>query len=319
MAALIDDLLDVSRVTRGLVSVESRDEDLRDIVADAVEQATPQVEAHRHALAVRTPDAPVRVAGDRKRLVQVLTNLLDNACKYTPDGGRIELALDGGATHARLAVRDDGMGVAAEMRERIFDLFVQGQRGADRAQGGLGIGLALARRLVELHCGTLTCASPGVGQGSEFEMRLPLAGLGAPAAPGPAASPAAAAGPRALCILVVDDNVDAAHMLAMLLEDAGHEVMTEADPLVALERAQATRPDVFLLDIGLPRIDGHELARRLRASPAGAGATLIALTGYGQDSDREQAIAAGFDHHMVKPPDPAALARLLRAVATRPR
>ena len=318
MAMLIDDLLDASRVTRGLVTVERRVEDLREIVTAAVEQVTPQVESRRHQLRVAVGDAPVRVSGDRKRLVQTLTNLLDNATKYTPDGGHIELSLTHDDAQATLLVRDNGIGVPAELRERIFDLFVQGQRSADRAQGGLGIGLALARRLVELHGGTLACTSAGTGQGSEFRLRLPLADASAAAndnvAETIAAAPAAAA---KLCILVVDDNKDAAHMLAMLLEDDGHEVMTESDPLVAFERAQATRPDVCLLDIGLPRMDGHELARRLRATPEGRAATLIALTGYGGAADREKAAQAGFDHYMVKPPNPEALERRLQSVAVR--
>ena len=316
MAKLIDDLLDVSRVTRGLVSVERRDEDLREIVADAVEQVAPQATSRRHELRVDVPDAPVRVRGDRKRLVQVLTNLLDNAVKYTPEGGRIELLLESRGSLARVVVRDDGVGVPPELCERIFDLFVQGQRSADRAQGGLGIGLALARRLVELHGGDLACSSAGAGQGSEFTLRLPLAAARPSEAPVPVLAPPVAAA-RKLGILVVDDNEDAAHMLAMLLEDAGHEVTTEADPVIALERAQATRPDVYLLDTGLPRMDGYELARRLRASPAGAGATLVALTGYGQAADREKAAQAGFDHYLVKPPDPAALEALLQSIAAR--
>ena len=315
MATLIDDLLDASRVTRGLVDVQRHDLDLRDVVAASVEQVTPQVEARRHQLRVAAGDGLVRVAGDRKRLVQALTNLLDNAAKYTPEGGHIELALTHEDAEATLLVRDDGVGVPPELSERIFDLFVQGQRGADRAQGGLGIGLALARRLVELHGGRLDCASAGPGQGSEFRIRLPLA---ATPAPSPDDTDKAAAAPGAgakLCILIVDDNEDAAQMLAMLLEDAGHEVMTEGDPVVALERAQATRPDVCLLDIGLPRMDGHELARRLRAAPEGRAATLVALTGYGGAADREKAAQAGFDHYMVKPPNPEALERLLQSVA----
>ncbi len=316
MAILIDDLLDASRVTRGLVTVERRVEDLREIVAAAVEQVTPQVESRRHQLRVTVGDAPVCVSGDRKRLVQALTNPLDNAAKYTPDGGHIELALTHDDAEATLLVRDNGIGVPPELRERIFDLFVQGQRSADRAQGGLGIGLALARRLVELHGGGLACASAGTGQGSAFRLRLPLAEV-LVRANDDASETIAAAPPAAakLCILVVDDNEDAAHMLAMLLEDDGREVMTESDPLVALERAQATRPDVCLLDIGLPRMDGHELARRLRATPEGRAATLIALTGYGGAADREKAAQAGFDHYMVKPPDPEALERLLQSVA----
>ena len=317
MATLIDDLLDASRVTRGIVSVERRDEDLREVVAHAVEQVTPQVEGHRHRLRVALPPVAVWVRGDRKRLVQVITNLLDNAIKYTPEGGLIEVTLARDATHASLAVRDNGAGVPATLRERIFDLFVQGQRSPDRAQGGLGIGLALARSLVELHGGELTCTSAGAGQGSSFELRLPLAATPAGPVQATAGDVAADASPTALSVLVVDDNEDAAHMLAMLLEDAGHAVMTEGDPVIALARAQDTRPDVFVLDIGLPRMDGHELARRLRASPAGADATLIALTGYGQAADRERAAHAGFDHYLVKPVDPVALQRLLSTAGRR--
>ena len=318
MAMLIDDLLDASRVTRGIVTIEQGREDLREIVAAAVEQVAPMVAGHRHRLEVEAGDAPVVVHGDHKRLVQALANLLDNAAKYTPEGGRIALTLEHDATHARLRVRDSGVGVPPEMRERIFELFVQGQRSADRAQGGLGIGLALARRLVELHGGSLACIDTGAEAGSEFLIRLPLAGDPAPDdvrdAPARPADGAAVAKP---CILIVDDNEDAAHLLAMLLEDDGHEVMTESDPVVALERAQATRPDVFLLDIGLPRMDGHELARRLRATDAGRDALLVALTGYGQAAEREKAQAAGFDHYLVKPPDPQALRRLLQSVRPR--
>ena len=321
MATLIDDLLDASRVTRGIVTIERQDQDLRDIVVAAVEQATPQIESRRHQLRVSAGGAPVHVQGDRKRLVQALANLLDNASKYTPEGGLIELALTHDDAEATLLVRDNGVGVTPELRERIFDLFVQGQRHPDRAQGGLGIGLALARRLVELHGGGLACSSAGADQGSEFRIRLPLSAATANACDDDAATTATAPanGAAKLCILVVDDNEDAAHMLAMLLEDDGHEVMTECDPVVALERVQATRPDVCLLDIGLPRMDGNELARRLRATPAGRDATLIALTGYGQASDREKAAQAGFDHYMVKPPDPETLEQLLQSVSARTR
>ena len=315
MAMLIDDLLDASRVTRGIVEIEHHDLDLREIVAAAVEQVAPQFQSRRQQLRVAPQPDAVHVSGDRKRLVQVLTNLLDNATKYTPEGGAIALVLEHDEAWATLRVRDNGVGVPPDLRERIFDLFVQGPRSADRAQGGLGIGLALAHRLVGLHDGSLTCASAGPNQGSEFVVRLPrqdaLAGVAAGAAPRPGVAPP----PRRLSILVVDDNEDAAYMLAMLLEDNGHEVMTEHDPLVALERAQATRPDVCLLDIGLPRMDGHELARRLRATPEGRHATLIALTGYGQAADREKAARASFDHYLVKPLDPEAFEQLLQSIA----
>ena len=319
MAMLIDDLLDASRVTRGIVTIEQGRADLRDIVAAAVEQVAPMVDSRRHRLSVAMGSEPVVVMGERKRLVQSLANLLDNAAKYTPEGGRIDVALGHDDTQAWLNVRDNGVGVPPDMRERIFDLFVQGQRSADRAQGGLGIGLALARRLVELHGGSLVCADAGANPGSEFRILLPLASDAIPGHAGDAAPQANATSAAKPCVLIVDDNEDAAHMLAMLLEDDGHEVMTESDPMIALERAQATQPDVFLLDIGLPRMDGHELARRLRATDAGRGATLIALTGYGQAAERQKAQAAGFDHYMVKPPDPVVLQHLLQSVPIRSR
>jgi len=315
MATLIDDLLDASRVTRGLVAIASSCEDLRDIIGAAVEQAAPLIALRRHRLEVSTGDEFVCVLGDRKRLVQSLANLLDNAAKYTAEGGAIELNLEHDEREATIHVRDNGMGVPHDLRERIFDLFVQGQRGADRAQGGLGIGLALARRLVELHGGTLECLDTATGLGSDFRVRLPLAPASAPCAAKAraAAQDDAHDGPKPR-ILVVDDNEDAAQMLAMLLEDGGYEVMTESDPVIALQRAQETRPDVCLLDIGLPRMDGHQLARRLRATDAGRDMTLVALTGYGQAAEREKAAQAGFDHYLVKPPDPVALRALLRSV-----
>jgi signal transduction histidine kinase/ActR/RegA family two-component response regulator len=321
MSTLIDDLLDASRVTRGIVTIERHAQDLRDIVAAAVEQVTPMMDSRHQHLQVQVGDAPVPVSGDGKRLVQTLANLLDNAAKYTPERGSIAVALSHDQDWATLSVRDNGVGVPSELRERIFDLFVQGTRAVDRAQGGLGIGLALARRLVDLHGGTLTCESAGVDQGSEFRIRLPLA----PAAPAtdcagvePVAHAPVTASPR-LRILVVDDNEDAASMLAMLLAHAGHAVTTESDPFVALERARATRPDVCVLDIGLPRMDGHELARRLRATPEGRDATLIALTGYGHAADRDKAAQAGFDHYLVKPPDSEALDAVLASVAAQGR
>jgi signal transduction histidine kinase/ActR/RegA family two-component response regulator len=315
MTALIDDLLDVSRVTRGLAKLERAPLDLAQVVADAVEQVTPLVEARRHRLVLRLPDRPAIVDADRKRLVQVLTNLLNNAVKYTPEGGQLglEVAADD-ESEVRLVVTDNGIGMAPDLVGRAFDLFAQAERSADRASGGLGLGLALVKSLVELHGGTVSCDSAGPGQGSRFVVTLPR--LRDPeAADRQTAAGASAAYGSALRILVVDDNEDAAGTLAMLLEVAGHKVLVEHAPGQALARAREAAPQVCLLDIGLPGMDGAELARRLRAQPETAHALLVAVTGYGQDSDRARAREAGFDHHLVKPVDLDRLQALLDAYA----
>jgi len=311
MTRLVDDLLDVSRVTRGLIVLDKAVLEVGAIVDEAVEQVRPQLLARRQALGVHLPAAPLFVDGDRARLVQVLANLLGNAIKYTPEECAIEVQVRHGGGMLELAVCDEGIGMEQELTERAFDLFAQAKRSSDRSQGGLGLGLALVRNLVELHGGTVRCASPGPGRGSTFTVTLPLA---APAA----VSEVAAAGPAAvggqLKVMVVDDNVDAAETLAMLLEAAGHEVAVEHDSRRALERARAAPPDAFLLDIGLPEIDGNELARRLLAQPETADAVLIAVSGYGQEQDKQAAREAGFRHHLVKPVDFEQLAGLLAGV-----
>ncbi|MCC2955715.1 PAS domain-containing protein [Massilia sp. IC2-477] len=315
MTGLIDDLLDVSRVTRGLVEMECAPLDLRDVLQDAVEQVMPQVEARRHALSLATPPEPVMVMGDKKRLVQVVANLLNNATKYTPEGGRLEVRGSASGGHACIEVLDNGIGMTPELTGRVFDLFAQAERSADRSLGGLGLGLALVKSLVELHGGAVACTSPGLGLGSTFSVCLPclatenmagdLSGAHDPAGAGAAGAP--------LRVLVVDDNVDAAVMLSMVLEASGHQTLVEHGAREALARAREVAPQVCLLDIGLPEMDGKELARRLRAEPATAGAVLVAVTGYGQDSEREQIMAAGFDHHLVKPVDMDRLGRILAA------
>jgi PAS domain S-box-containing protein len=311
MTRLVDDLLDVSRVTRGLIELDKTTLDLRAIVDEAVEQVRPQLVARRQRLSLHLPAAPLAVDGDRARLVQVLSNLLGNAVKYSPDERAIAVHAQAEDGMLVLAVSDEGIGMEPELAARAFDLFTQAKRSSDRSQGGLGLGLALVRTLVELHGGTVTCASPGPGQGSSFTLRLPLAG---PVAGVDAALPAERRAARALRIMVVDDNVDAAGMLAMLLETSGHTVLVEHEPLRALAQAPKVRPDVFLLDIGLPDIDGNELARRLRAQPETAHSVLIALSGYGQEQDRRAALAAGFSAHLVKPVDIEALTSLLAGV-----
>jgi PAS domain S-box-containing protein len=301
MTHLIDDLLDVSRVTRGLVTLDTAPQDLRDIVAEAVEQVTPLMQSRRHRLVLHLPPDAAPVQGDRKRLVQVVANILNNAAKYTAEGGRIALRIAERGGDVAVEIADDGIGMPPDLVAHVFDLFAQAERSSDRSAGGLGLGLALVKSLVELHGGTVRCESPGVGKGSVFTICLPR--LSAPervAAPAPA-GPAVPAHARALRIMIVDDNADAAAMLALLLESMGHAVSVEHDARAALAHAPAAAPDVFLLDIGLPEMDGTELAQRLRRLPAGAGAVMVAVTGYGQDSDRERTAAAGFDHHLVKP------------------
>ena len=315
MTALIDDLLDVSRVTRGLVELERAPLDVGAMMHEAVEQVTPLIEARRHQLALHAPPAGTMVAGDRKRLVQVVANLLNNAAKYTPEGGRLEVnaVLDAAPAGERLCIEvvDNGIGMAPGLAARAFELFAQAERTSDRASGGLGLGLALVKSLVELHGGEVACDSAGPGRGSRFSVRLPLL---APHTPTTASrhDPLDAPGrQQPLQVMVVDDNVDAAVTLAMLLESAGHLVAVAHHARDALEHARQDPPQVCLLDIGLPDIDGLELARRLRALPHTSGALLVAVTGYGQESDRAQVMDAGFDHHLVKPIDTARLFALL--------
>jgi CheY-like chemotaxis protein/anti-sigma regulatory factor (Ser/Thr protein kinase) len=287
------------------------------VAARAVETSRPLIDERRHHLTVSLPDEPLWVAGDAARLAQVVANLLNNAAKYTEPGGRITLtvARDGDAVVTR--VRDTGVGLPPETLSSVFDLFTQVDRSLDRAQGGLGIGLTLVQRLVELHGGTVRAHSDGPGRGSEFVVTLPvLADAPQPAAESsPAAAQAEAGGPRR--ILVVDDNVDGAESLATLLKLLGHEVHVAHDGPAALRATADVRPEVVFLDIGLPGMDGYEVARRLRR-PGRTEALLVALTGYGQEEDRRRSREAGFDHHLVKPVDPAVLEELLAAAAAAP-
>jgi signal transduction histidine kinase/CheY-like chemotaxis protein len=315
MTGLVDDLLDVSRVTRGLVTLAREPLDVHEIVAAAVEQARPLLLARHHELLQSEGPGPATVYGDRKRLVQVLVNVLNNAAKYTPPWGRVALHVAAQDDTVTITVTDNGMGMDADLASRAFDLFAQGERNADRTQGGLGIGLALVRHLVELHGGSVTAQSDGPGRGSVFALTLPAEdGDGAVAGhPVPPAGVTAMDGGAgcSLEVLLVDDNTDAAAMLALILEAAGHAVAVEHTALAALAHA-ARRPfDVCLLDIGLPDINGNELARRLRAKRGMQHALLVAVTGYGQPADRQNSQEAGFDHHFVKPVDSARLIGLL--------
>ncbi|MEO8431312.1 MAG: ATP-binding protein [Acidobacteriota bacterium] len=311
MARLVDDLLDVSRITRG--AIELREETLRvsTLVERAVEQARPLLEERGHRLKLDLPEEALSLRGDPTRLEQVLSNLLINAAKYTDVGGRISVAIRRERDDVVVSVRDNGIGMSAELCARAFDLFVQSPGSGVRAPGGLGVGLTLVRRLVELHGGTVEARSAGPGLGSEFIVRLPThAPAASHTAPGaPAGSPIPSAGRR---ILVVDDNADAAEGLGEFLRALGHDVWTVQDGAQAVATAREHRPDVVLLDIGMPGMDGHAVARRLRADAIGRSALLVALTGYGQESDRRLSREAGFDHHLVKPVDVARLQSLLK-------
>ena len=317
MTALVDDLLDVSRVTRGLVELDKELVDIKAAVSNAVEQARPLIEARHHALTVRTDASQASVLGDRTRLVQVIANLLNNAAKYTPQGGEITLEVHAQGDWVDIGVIDNGIGIDAKLLPHVFELFTQAERTPDRAQGGLGIGLALVKTMVALHGGQVTADSAGPGKGSTFTIRLPALAQGVKDRLEGAAREGALSGPAPLRLMIVDDNVDAAESLAVLLEAQGHRVRVESHPVQALAAARRDPPQVFILDIGLPEMDGYELARRLRADPATGSALFIALTGYGQAHDRILSKSSGFEHHFVKPMDTDKLAQVLATVRVR--
>jgi signal transduction histidine kinase len=315
LVRLVDDLLDVSRIATGKISLRREPVDLAGVVARAVETALPQVTERRQRLTVSVPPEPLWVDGDPVRLAQVVANLLANAVKYTGEEGRIELGLGRIAeamptAAAVLRVKDTGIGIAPEVLPRIFDLFSQGEPDLARPEGGLGVGLALVRELVALHGGSVRVASAGPGEGTEFEVRIPMIAAPARAPAAPAERPARP-GTGARRVLVVDDNQDSAESLAALLEVLGHEVHAAHDGRQALELAGRLAPDLVLLDIGMPEMSGHEVARRLRADTGLRNTVLIALTGYGTDEDRRASREAGFDGHLVKPIDFDALERIL--------
>jgi PAS domain S-box-containing protein len=301
MVGLVDDLLDVSRVTRGLIVLQKDEVDIKSVTADAVEQARPLIESRKHELITRMTSAHVMVHGDRTRLVQAIANLLNNAAKYTPSGGHITLALEADEAQVRLRVTDDGAGISSELLPRVFELFIQGERTPDRTQGGLGLGLALVKSVIGMHGGTVDAHSGGAGMGSMFTIALPRLAEDQEAAALQSPPARHKLSGQAARIMIVDDNIDAARSLAHLLEAFGHAVIVKSNAFEALEAAMEARPEVFILDIGLPGMDGYALARRLRAQAGFAGSTLVALTGYGQASDRDCAMDAGFDHHFVKP------------------
>ncbi len=313
LGRLVDDLLDLSRIARGKMQLRQERVDLGQIARRAADASRPLVESRRHELTVALPAAPVFLTADPTRLEQVLTNLLNNAARYTPEGGRVWLTATTEGREAVVRVRDTGIGIPPEMLSRIFGLFAQVERPQERAAGGLGIGLSLVKSLTEMHGGSVEAHSDGPGQGSEFVVRLPLPTEKAPeVAAAPPEAPAAAE--RAVRILLVDDNLDASESLAMLLRLWGHEVAVAHDGPAALRAAEARPPQVALLDIGLPGMDGYELARRLRSRPGPGRAVLVALTGWGQEEDRRRSREAGFDHHLVKPVDLSDLRELLAQV-----
>jgi PAS domain S-box-containing protein len=310
MGRLLDDLLDVSRITRGSLELRMRTLDVASVIEPAVESVRPLMEARRHTVTIDVPPTPMYVQADAVRLSQVVANLLTNAAKYTEPGGRITLRAHRDGQTVVLRVIDTGIGIEPELLPHIFEMFSQGKSELQHAEGGLGIGLALVRGLLELHGGSVEARSEGPGRGSEFIVRLPA--VTAPASADSSRDNGASAGSQTRCrILVADDNRDAADSLGILLEGAGHHVRKAYDGRAALEAAEAFRPDVVLLDIGMPGMDGYEVARRIRAQRWGREMTLVALTGWGQSQDRERARAAGFDHHITKPLEPERLANLL--------
>ncbi|TWT91103.1 Autoinducer 2 sensor kinase/phosphatase LuxQ [Pseudobythopirellula maris] len=312
LVRLVDDLLDVSRIMRGKIELRREPVELGALMRSTAEAVRPLLETREHELVVATPDDDVWLDADPVRIAQVIENLLNNAAKYTPNGGRIELVAEADESRATVAVRDNGVGIDRELLPNVFELFTQASRSLDRSQGGLGIGLTVVERLVHLHGGRISVHSDGVGRGSVFTVRLPRAEAPAPASPGTVEEKRV----RPLRILVVDDNASAAYMLRRLLAKLGdHRIETAADGPAALEAAAEQRPELVFLDIGLPGMDGYEVARRLRAAPGTRSAWIVALTGYGQADDRRKSAEAGFDHHLVKPADIEDLERLLADLA----
>jgi CheY-like chemotaxis protein len=313
LVRLVDDLLDVSRIARGKIDLRRQIVEIGDVVAAAVETTSPLLEGRHHHLAVDVPRVGLLVSGDVTRLTQVVVNVLSNAAKYTEPGGRLTVACHGRDSQVELRITDSGVGISTEMLPRVFELFTQERQTLDRAQGGLGLGLTIAKSLVELHDGTIQAHSEGHGKGSEFVIRFPMVSEASTSA---AASTSANAphlstirtGRR---ILVVDDNVDAARLTAEALEAIGHDTRVAFDGPAALEIAATFHPDLALLDLGLPLMDGYELAQQLGADAGDRRPLLVAVTGYGQASDRDRTTAAGFHGHVVKPVDLTQLMALL--------
>jgi two-component system, chemotaxis family, CheB/CheR fusion protein len=316
MSRLLDDLLDISRITRGALGLKKTRAELTSVIGAAIETARPILDEKQHTLLLDLPSQPVQLEADVVRLAQIFSNLLINAAKYTDPGGRIQLRAVQQDTEVIVSVSDNGIGIAAEMLPQVFNMFFQSHSALGRAEGGLGVGLSLVRGLLALHGGSVEARSEGPGRGSEFIVRLPLGAVTQPGGDvGAGVEPLSA--DAGLKILVVDDNRDAADSCAMLLEASGHHVQTAYTGRKALELALAFRPHAMLLDIGLPDVDGYKLAAQVRATPWGRSTVLVAVTGWGQEEDRQRAAAAGFDQHLVKPISAETVEMLLQSLARR--
>jgi PAS domain S-box-containing protein len=312
MVRLIDDLLDISRISRGKIELRKELVPLQQVIATAVESSQPIIREYRHELSTKVPGEPLTVIADPTRLAQAILNLINNAAKYTNPGGQIALVVERQDDSAVIRVRDNGVGIPPEMLDRVFEMFAQVDQSLERSHGGLGIGLTIVRRLVEMHGGTVEAHSAGRDQGSEFVVRLPLSNqLPAMAGAAPPDRRLAAPGKQPRRILAVDDNEDAVNTLAAMLRIMGHDVQTAYDGMEAVDVAARFKPEIVLLDIGLPRLNGYEVCRRIRELPDGRNTMIVAITGWGQEEDRRRSKEAGFDQHLVKPVDPAALERLI--------
>jgi CheY-like chemotaxis protein/two-component sensor histidine kinase len=314
MVRLVDDLLDVSRVSRGKIELRRGDIELAEVLRNAIETSQPLMTERHHQLIARIPLERIIVNGDLTRLSQVFWNLLNNAAKYTDTAGRVELSVEAGHGKVAVRVKDNGIGIPANMRARVFDIFTQVDHSLEKAQGGLGIGLSIAKRLVEMHGGTIEVRSDGPRKGSEFIVTLPARiEADAPQAQAQVEPSSCSIGPRRR-ILVADDNPDSATTLSIMLEVLGNEVRIAHDGEEAVKLAREFRPDAILLDIGMPRMNGYDACEKIRRQDGGADAFIVALTGWGQEEDKNRSRAAGFDRHLVKPVEPAMIETLIRGL-----
>eukprot|EP00456_Euglypha_rotunda_P014838 TRINITY_DN1470_c0_g1_i9.p1 TRINITY_DN1470_c0_g1~~TRINITY_DN1470_c0_g1_i9.p1 ORF type:complete len:325 (-),score=79.65 TRINITY_DN1470_c0_g1_i9:145-1119(-) len=315
MVRLVDDLLDVSRITSGKIELRMEPIEITTVIRQAIESSRPMAQAARHDVTLQLPSLPIIVNADAVRLAQVFGNLLNNACKYSEPGGKIRVTANQQGDYVFVSVKDTGVGIEAPMLPKIFELFTQIDQSLERSQGGLGIGLSLVKSLIELHGGTVTALSEGLGHGSEFIVQLPIAVTAA--AQDDSHDPDVVASLQSMRILIVDDNRDSASTLGMLLRLQKNETRLAYDGAEAIAIAEEFRPDVLLLDIGLPKLNGYEVARRIRTMPWGRQMILVALTGWGQEEDRRKSKDAGFDGHIVKPVDQVELKGLLTELMAR--